>query len=59
MDGSGQYIDSDGNRVNLGDFDAGGLRVNYYWDNNRNDNLGLSSARNFNHLFKTPLCGVF
>ena len=45
MDGSEQIIDSDGNRVNVGNFDAKGLNVNNNWDNNRNDNLGLASAR--------------
>ena len=45
MDGNGQTIDPDGNRVNVGNFDAEGLNVNNNWDNNRNDNLGLASAR--------------
>jgi len=45
MDGSGQIIDSDGNHVNVGNFDAKGLNVNNNWDNKRNDNLGLASAR--------------
>ena len=44
-DGSGQYVDSDGNRVNVGDFDSGGLNVNNNWNDNRNDNLGVASAR--------------
>jgi hypothetical protein len=51
MDRNRQHVDSDGNRVNVGNFDANGLKVNNNWDDNRNDNLGLaSSARNFNHL---------
>ena len=50
MDGNRQHVDSDGNRVNVGNFDADGLKVDN-WDDNQNDNLGLaSSARNFNHL---------
>ena len=40
-------MDSDGNRVNVGNFDSNGLNVNNYWDDNRNDNIGVSSARNF------------
>ena len=43
--GADKYLDSDGNRVNVGNFDAKGLNVNNNWDNNRNDNLGLASAR--------------
>lgn len=38
-------IDSDGNHVNVGNFDAKGLNVNNNWDDNRNDNLGVASAR--------------
>ena len=45
MDGSGQIIDSDGNHVNVGNFDVKGLNVNNNWDNKRNDDLGLASAR--------------
>ena len=44
-DGNGQYLDSDGNRVYLGNFDADGLNVNNNWDDNRNGNIGLSGAR--------------
>lgn len=40
-------MDSDGNRVNLGNFDEDGLNVNNNRDDNRNDNIGLSSSRNF------------
>ena len=43
-------VGSDGNRVNVGNFDSHGLNVNNYWDDNRNDNLGVSSARNFYFL---------
>ena len=45
MDGNEQYLDSDGNRVNFGNFDAEGLNVNNYWDDNRNGNLGVSAGR--------------
>lgn len=38
-------FDSDGNHVNVGNFDSKGLNVNRNGDDNRNDNLGLSSAR--------------
>ena len=36
---------SDGRRVLVGGFDAGGLHINLYWDDNRYDYLGLASAR--------------
>lgn len=39
--------DSDGRRVVLGDFDAGGLRVSYGWGGNRYSDLGVASARKF------------
>jgi hypothetical protein len=35
----------DGFRVCLGDFDADGLGVSYSWGGNRDDGLGLASAR--------------
>lgn len=41
----GNIVDSDGNRVNLGNFDEDGLNVNNNWDGNRNSNIGLSSSR--------------
>ena len=41
---------SDGNRVNVGDFDAKGLNVNNYWDDNRNGNLGVSAVRQSNSI---------
>jgi hypothetical protein len=37
-------VDSGGDRVGVGFFDAGGLEVNCYWDDNRYDNLGLASS---------------
>lgn len=40
-------MDADGNRVNVGNFDSNGLNVNNYLDDNRNDNLGVASARKF------------
>lgn len=36
---------SDGNLVDVGSFDAGGLGVAYYWDGRRRGNVGLSAAR--------------
>ena len=36
--------DSDGNRVYVGRFDAGGLDVYYYWDDRRGGGLGLASS---------------
>ena len=45
MDGNEQYLDSDGNRINVGDFDDKGLNVNNWNDDNRNDNIGLSATR--------------
>jgi len=38
-------VDSDGNRVNVGNSTNGGVNVNNNWDDNRNDGLGLASAR--------------
>lgn len=38
-------LDSFGYRVYVGDFVSDGLYVSYYWDDNRNDNIGLSAAR--------------
>jgi hypothetical protein len=38
-------LDSDGDRVLVGRFDAGGLGVNDYWDDGRVGNIGLSAAR--------------
>ena len=45
MDGSGQHIDSNDNLVNVGNFDSNGLNVNNNWDDDRNDNIGVSAAR--------------
>lgn len=39
-------LDSDGDRVGVGSFGAKGLGV-LYWDDDRDDNLGVSSARQF------------
>ncbi len=50
-DGGGQYVVSGGDRV-LVRFDADGVHVDNNWDDNRNDNIGLASAR------KSPLCLV-
>ncbi len=38
-------LDSGGNRVNVGNFDAKGLYVDIIWDDYRYDYLGLASAR--------------
>src|SRR5690606_21433649 len=40
-------LDSVGDRVNVGYFDAGGLGVDSGWDDDRSSDLGLSSARKF------------
>ena len=52
--GADNYLDSDGNRVNVGNFDAKGLNVNN-WDDNRNEQLGLASARQSSPHTKRPL----
>jgi len=38
-------VDSDGNRVNVGDFGGHGLSVDNWWGGFRNGNIGVSSAR--------------
>ena len=38
-------VSADGGRVYLGGFDAGGLRVDYCWDGDRDDGLGIASSR--------------
>lgn len=40
-------VDSDGDRVYVGHFDAQGLSVNLDWDSNHYSSLGLASARKF------------
>ena len=51
------FLTSDGNRVNVGNFDANGLNVNNNWDDNRNDNIGLAAARkSFLYLNQKPSC---
>lgn len=53
-------MDSNGNRVNVGNFDSEGLNVDNNWDDNRNGNLGVSSARHFNlSIRNVPLSGAF
>lgn len=54
----GNLIDSDGNRVYVGNFDAKGLNVNNYWDENPNDNIGLASARQSSLSEKPLFTGV-
>lgn len=43
-------LDSVGNRVNVGDFDARGLLVSVYWDGLRFSRIGLASARKIETL---------
>lgn len=38
-------LDSDGSRVSVGRFDAGGLYVYFWYDDGRDGNIGLSAAR--------------
>jgi len=38
-------VDADGNHVLVGDFDEGGLYVDYYWNGHRHGFIGVSSAR--------------
>jgi len=40
-------VNSGGNHVYVGRFDSRGLSVAYYWDDDRDDGLGVSSARKF------------
>lgn len=40
-----RQLSADDNHVYVGNFDGDGLNVNNNWDDNRNDNLGVSSAR--------------
>jgi hypothetical protein len=40
-------LDSDGYRVNVGDFDAVGLNVNFWQDDDRISTLGVSAGRKF------------
>jgi len=47
------FVDSDGNRVNVGNFDRNGLNVNNWNDDNRNSNLGVSAARKFVFVIST------
>lgn len=42
-----EFVDSDGDRVSLGGFDAKGLDVYYWWDDSRFSHIGFSSARKF------------
>ncbi len=38
-------LDSGGHHVIVGNHGVGGLYVNYYWDDDRDDNIGLSASR--------------
>jgi hypothetical protein len=42
-------VDSDGYRVDVGNFDSNGLDVGYYSDVDRYDYIGVASARKFNN----------
>jgi hypothetical protein len=44
-DGRGQYLDSNGNRVNVGNCDANGVNINNWNDDDPNDNIGVGAAR--------------
>ncbi|HMS92685.1 MAG TPA: hypothetical protein PKC05_04305 [Candidatus Saccharibacteria bacterium] len=55
----GNIVDSDGNRVNLGNFDEDGLNVNNNWGDNRNSNIGLSSSRKSISNLQVGLLGLF
>lgn len=54
----GNIVDSDGNRVNLGNFDEDGLSVYNNWDDNRNSNIGLSSSRQSIPNLQVDLLGL-
>jgi len=43
-------VDSDDNHVNVGNSASGGVNVNNNWDDNRNDYLGLASARKLSQV---------
>jgi len=45
--GAGNFVSSNGNRVNVGNFDSNGLNVNNWTDDNCNDNVGVVASRNF------------
>lgn len=50
LDGDGQYLDSDRNRVNVGNCNANGVNVNN-WNDKRNDNIGVGAFRQSPSLF--------
>ena len=54
MDRNKQNLDSDGNRVYVGNFDQNGLNINNNWDDNRNDNIGLASSVHSHLQSKNP-----
>ena len=58
--GWANHVTSDGNRVNVGNFDENGLNVNNYWDDNRNYNIGLAASRqSFSVNVKYPRKGGY
>lgn len=58
MAGVSNFVDSDGNRVNVGNCHNGNVNVNN-WNDSGNDNIGLGASRNFLlNLANTSLWGV-
>lgn len=54
------FRDSDGNRVNIGNFDDKGLNINNYWDDKPNHDIGVASSRQSTLYRRTPAwAGVF
>jgi hypothetical protein len=51
-------LNSDGNWLNLGDFDETGLNCNDNWNDNRNDNLGVFPLMvgKYNKGAQAPFC---
>lgn len=47
LGGGGQFSDSNGNRVYVGNFDSNGFNVNNYSPDNSNDNLRVVLLRQF------------
>lgn len=43
--GVSNFVTSDGNRVNAGNFNANGFNLNNYTDDNCNNNIGVGASR--------------
>ena len=43
----GNFVDRDGDHVNVGNSGDGAPNVNNWYDNKRHDNIGLAAARKF------------